>query len=215
MHEKNVRLWHRTCKTRHNGFGTERARLGTFRGFGTERARLDTFRVFGIGLLALRAVRHFLKNLKIVSFFYSKRASSPPKTEVLPEKQCLFLLKKTSQPRKKQKFCMKKWQKIDKKRYQKEHPPPQKREFLHKKMSFFTQKEHPASQKIEVLHEKMTKNWQKKVPKRAPSPAKTWSFAWKIENRPTSGDFEKKILNPQLHQIFKPIRKIFCTFLPI
>ena len=25
-------------------FGTERARLGTFRGFGTERARLGTFR---------------------------------------------------------------------------------------------------------------------------------------------------------------------------
>ena len=45
--------------------------------------------------------------------------------------------------------------------------------------------------------------------------AKNWSFAWKIENRPTYGDFEKKILDPQLHQIFKPIRKFFCTFLPI
>ena len=28
------------------GFGTERARLGTFRGFGTERARPGTFRGF-------------------------------------------------------------------------------------------------------------------------------------------------------------------------
>ena len=44
---------------------------------------------------------------------------------------------------------------------------------------------------------------------------KSWSFAWKIENRPTYGDFEKKILDPQLHEIFKPIRKFFCTFLLI
>ena len=79
---------------------------------------------------------------------------------------------------------------------------------------------------------KMTKKCQKKVPKRAPSPAKSWSiawkndkkltkswpkkwkttcktrsFAWKIENRPTYGDLEKKKnLDPQLHQIFKSIR---------
>ena len=91
--------------TKNRGFGTERARLGTFRGFGTERARLDTFRGFGTGL---RAFRHFLKNLKKWSFFYSKRAPSPAKTEVLHEKSFLFLLKKTSQPRKKLKFCMKK-----------------------------------------------------------------------------------------------------------
>ena len=64
------------------GFGTERARLGTFRGFGTERARLGTFRSFGTGLLALPAVGHFLKNLKKVSLFYSKRAPSPSKTEL-------------------------------------------------------------------------------------------------------------------------------------
>ena len=38
---------------------------------------------------------------------------------------------------------------------------------------FFTQKDLPASQKTEILHEKMTKKWQKKVPKRAPSPAKS------------------------------------------
>ena len=55
----------------------------------------------------------------------------------------------------------------------------------------------------------------KMVPKRARSRAKTWSFEWKIESRPTYGDFEKKNLDPQLHQIFKPIRKFFCTFLPI
>jgi len=29
------------------GFGTERARLGTFNGFGTERARLGAFRGLG------------------------------------------------------------------------------------------------------------------------------------------------------------------------
>ena len=46
--------------------------------------------------------------------------------------------------------------------------------------------------------------------KRAPSPAKNWSFAWKIENRPT----KKKNPDPQLHQISKPIWKFFCTFLP-
>ena len=28
-------------------------------------------------------------------------------------------------------------------------------------------------------------------------------------------DFEKLNLDPQLHQIFKPIRKLFCTFLLI
>ena len=31
---------------------------------------------------------------------------------------------------------------------------------------------------------------------------------------PTYEDFEKKILDPQLHQNFKPIRKFFCNFLP-
>ena len=46
------------------------------------------------------------KKLKKISFFYSKRPPSPAKTEVLYEKNCLFLLKKTSQPRKKLNFCM-------------------------------------------------------------------------------------------------------------
>ena len=96
-----------------------------------------------------------------------ERAPSPAKTEVLHEQKCIFLLKKTTHPRKKLKFCMKKCQKIEKKIDQKNHPAPQK----------------------------------------------TRSFAWKIENRPTYEDFEKKNLDPQLHQIFKPIRKIFCTFL--
>ena len=44
---------------------------------------------------------------------------------------------------------------------------------------------------------------------------KKLKFCMKIENRPPYVDFEKKILDPQLHQIFKPIRKFFCTFLPI
>ena len=64
---------------------------------------------------------------------------------------------------------------------------------------FFTQKDLPASQKTEILHEKWQKNDKKKVPKRAPSPVKNWSFAWKIENRPTYRDFETYVLDPQLH----------------
>ena len=36
-----------------------------------------------------------------------KTPPSPAKTEVLHEKKCIFLLKKTTQPRKKLKFCMK------------------------------------------------------------------------------------------------------------
>ena len=32
------------------------------------------------------------------------------------------------------------------------------------------------------------------------------------KNRTEYADFEKKILDPQLHQTFKPIRKFFCTF---
>ena len=72
-------------------------------------------------------------------------------------------------------------------------------------MYFFTQKYLPASQKTEILHEKMTKNWQKSSPKKAPSPAKTWSFAWKIENRPTIGDFEKKkISTPNFTKFLNP-----------
>ena len=85
--------------------GTERAGLGTFRGFGTERARLGSFSGFGTGLRASRAshapnhrasraVRHFLNNLKKVSFFYLNRASSSSKTEVLPEKKSIFFTKK-------------------------------------------------------------------------------------------------------------------------
>ena len=81
--------------------------------------------------------------------------------------------------------------------------------------------------KSEVLHEKLKivlpmgilKNWQKSAKKRYQKEQqalqKLWSFAWKIENRPTYEDFEKKNLDPQLHQIFKPITKFFCTFLPI
>ena len=98
-----------------------------------------------------------------------KRAPSPPKTWSFISKNCLFLLKNTSQPRKKLKFCKKKWPKNDKK------VPP---------------KEHPAPQKPEVLHEKL-----------------------KIVL--PMGILKKKSPPPQLHQIFKPIRKFFCTFLPI
>ena len=73
------------------------------------------------------------------------------------KKNVFFYSKKTSQPRKKLKFCMKKSQKNDKKRYQKDHPAPQKLKFCKKKFIFFTQKYHPSSQKTEVLIEKKNK----------------------------------------------------------
>ena len=70
------------------------------------------------------------------------------------EKMCFFLLKKTSQPRKKLKFCMKKWQKNDKKRYQKEHPAPQNLIFCMKKKFFFYSKRPPT----------LAKNWISPTP---------------------------------------------------
>ena len=85
---------------------------------------------------------------------------------------------------------MKKWQKVDKKGTKKSTQPPKNVKFHLKKLSFFTQKYLPAPQKTEILQEKMTKKWQKSSPKRARTQARTWSFAWKIENRPTYGDFE-------------------------
>ena len=121
-------------------------------------------------------------------FFYSKRPPSPAKADVLHEKKCRFLLKKTIQPRKNLKFCIKKWHK----RYQKDHPSPQKLKFCMKKKYFFTQKDHPPPHKPEVLHEQMRKNWQKRYQKEHPAPLKTWIVAWKIKNRPTYWDFEKK-----------------------
>merc|ERR1711872_923273 len=103
------------------GFGTERARLGTFSGFCTERARLGTFRGLGTERARLGTLNQnlsfptFSKKSQKNVFFYSKRPPSPAKTEVLHEKNIFFLLKKTTQPRKKLKFGMKKCQKIDKK----------------------------------------------------------------------------------------------------
>ena len=38
------------------------------------------------------------------------------------------------------------------------------------------------------------------------------SFGRKSKNRTEYEDFEKKNVDPQLHQIFKPISKFFCTF---
>ena len=58
------------------------------------------------------------------------------------------------------------------------------------------QKDHPTLQKTEVLHEKMTKNGLKFDQKKEKPPLKGRSFAWKIENRPAYGDFEKKIRPP-------------------
>ena len=82
-------------------------------------------------------------------------------------------------------------------------------------MSFFTQKDLPALQKTEFLHDK---KWQKKFQKRyqkehpAPHKFQIWSFAWKIENRPTYGDFEKKNYRPPTSPNFLTHKKIFMHF---
>merc|ERR1711980_69008 len=59
---------------------------------------------------------------------------SPAKTEVLHEKKCLFLLKNTTQPRKKLKFCIKNDKKLTKKLTQKKKNHSQKPEVLHEKL---------------------------------------------------------------------------------
>ena len=43
------------------------------------------------------------------------------------------------------------------------------------------------SQKDYRPKKRTAKNWRKKVPKRTPSPAKMWCFAWKIKNNPATG----------------------------
>ena len=98
-----------------------------------------------------------------------------------------FLLKKTTQSTKNWSFA---WQKI---------------------FFFYSKRPHSLAKKWNFSW-KNNKKMRKKVPKRAPIPSKNWSFAWKIENRPTYEDLEKKNLDPQLHQIFKPIRKKFFFF---
>ena len=72
------------------------------------------------------------------------------------KKNVFFYSKKTSQPRKKLKFCMKKSQKNDKKRYQKDHPAPQKLKFCKKKSVFFYSKIPP------ILAKNKTFEWKKK-----------------------------------------------------
>ena len=53
-------------------FGTERARLGTFRGFGTERARLGPFRGLGTERARLGTLKKKKKSLKKKYFLLEK-----------------------------------------------------------------------------------------------------------------------------------------------
>ena len=99
--------------------------------------------------------------------------------------------------------------------YQKDHPAPQKLKFCMKKNVFFYSKRPPSPAKSWSIAWKNDKKLTKSWPKKWKTTCKTRSFAWKIENRPTYEDFEKKNLDPQLHQIFKPTRKFICTFLLI
>ena len=97
------------------------------------------------------------------------------------------------------------------KKFPKRASSPAKSEVLQKKKCLFYLKRPPSPAKNSSVawknDKKLTKNW----PKNPSSPAKTWSFEWKFENRPTYGDFEKKNLDPQLQQTFKPITLLFCT----
>ena len=147
-------------------------------------------------------IPHFLKNLDSLSFLYSKRASSPSKTEVPHKKICLFWLKKTSQTRKKQKFCMTKWQKNRQKSSQKEHPAPQKLYFCQKKIVFFYSKIPPSPAKNWNFARKNDQKMTKKFPQKSTQPRKNlkfcmknwkssylWGF-WKKKSRPpTSPNF--------------------------
>ena len=76
----------------------------------------------------------FKKNDKKMTKTVPKRPPSPAKADVLHEKKCRFLLKKSTQPRKKLKFCLKKCKKNDQKIDPKNHPAPQKPEVLHEKL---------------------------------------------------------------------------------
>ena len=134
---------------------------------------------------ALRALRraglaHLRKMTQKSQKKVSKRAPSPAKTEVLHENIVFLLLKKTSQPRKKLKFCMKNGKKTTKKGTKKSTQPRKNWSFAWKKKFFFTQKNHPASQKTKFLHKKMTKKWLKFDPKKQIHRHESWSFGWKI-----------------------------------
>ena len=80
------------------GFGTERARLGTFRGLCTERARLGTFRGFGTERARLGTFnQNFLhfptfskKSQKFVVFLlkkstYLRKFSGLPTFKIIPK----------------------------------------------------------------------------------------------------------------------------------
>ena len=64
-----------------------------------------------------------------IHFFYSKRAPSPAKTWNFSWKKGIFLLKKTSQPLKKLKFCIK-----NDKKFPERASSPTKTEVLHEKL---------------------------------------------------------------------------------
>ena len=61
-----------------------------------------------------------------------------------------------------------------------------------------------------VILQKNTKN-EPKITKKGENRLRIWSFRWRIKNRPTYSDFKIYVPDPQLHQIFKPIRNFFCT----
>ena len=64
----------------------------------------------------------------------------------------------------------------------------------------------------------MTKKSSKKGTKKSTQPRKSFKFEVlheKLKIVLPMRILKKKNVDPQLHQTFKPIGKIFCTFLPI
>ena len=109
---------------------------------------------------------------------------------------CIFFTQKDLPASQKTEILHEKWQKNDKKRYQKEHPAPQKLKFCMKKKVFFYSKKPPSLAKNKIFAEKkykkMTKNWPKKADNQA------WNLKFCMKNLKSSylWGFWKKILDP-------------------
>ena len=98
----------------------------------------------------------FFKSLLIVVFVL-KKSIQPLKNWSFAWRYCLFLLKNTSQPRKKLKFCMKKWQKNEKKGTKKTTQPRKNWSFAWKKCIFLHKKTTQPRKKLKFGMKKCQK----------------------------------------------------------
>ena len=106
------------------------------------------------------------------------------------------MTKKTTQPRKKPEVLHKKLKTVLPFGILKKNPDPQLHQMFKPITNFFStflpKKTTQPRKKLKFCMKKCQKNDKKIDQKNHPTPQKTRSFAWKIENRPTYGDFEKK-----------------------